>query len=867
MEMFSKIFSGLFSRKPPAKREDIEKLRSDFQERYHYFKLLINSNNKALKTMSEIEEALKGASPFGMIFILSRCTSVATSVWKIIDNLNKLSSGRYDVLVEKFKEIQLNINPFLKLKEEHKEGPYTIPLSSVGNDHADQVGNKMASLGEAGSRMGLNISQGFAITAKAYERFMEYNGLTDEINRRIKKADKEDQGQLNILSSSIRNLVIESTLPPDLESAIAEQYKLMEEKFGRVSVALRSSALGEDLLETSFAGQYKSELNVNPDNIYDAYKGILASKYSLPAMTYRLNRGIRDEDIAMCVGCTRMIDADAGGVMYSKNPINLRDDSIVINSVWGLPKSVVDGSSASDLFVVSRKDDSAIINREISRKDMEYICYPEEGVCRMDLVGDKADQASLTDEQVLQLADIAVKIEEYYKSSQDIEWAIENNNIVILQCRPLQRIAYPDRSLLKTGTHEISGLPLLKGGLTASPGVAAGNVFVVRKDMDVLRFPEKAILVVSQGLPRWASLLGRAAGVITEQGSITSHLANVAREFGVPAIFGMKNATEQLNDGQMVTVDADDTRIYDGSIEELLKNQSSPINLMKGSPVYESLKGAARHIIPLNLLEPDSHSFKPENCKTFHDITRFCHEKSVDEMFNFGKDHHFPERSSKQLYINIPLKWWILNLDDGFHEEIKGKYVKIENIASVPMLALWEGISAKPWEGPPPIDGKGFMSVMFRATANPALVTGARSNYGERNYFLISKNYCSLSSRLGFHFSTVEALASERKSENYVKFQFKGGAADEERKVKRVEFIGDMLEDYGFKVELNGDNLTARVEGHEMEYMVERLKILGYLTIHTRQLDMIMARKSAARYYYSKLKKEIDELIFRQRTP
>ncbi len=861
MVRFFQLLSGLFSKKLPLKKEDVEKLRSDFQERYHHFKLLISANNKALRTMSEIEEALKGTSPFGMIFIFSRCTSVATSVWQIIDNLNSLSSGRYAILNEKFKEIQLKINPFLKLKEQHKEGPYVIPLSEVSNDHADQAGGKMASLGELGKWMGLNISQGFVITAQAYERFIEYNNLTDEINRRIKKASKEDQGQLNIMSSSIQKLITESALPPDLESAIAEQYRLMEEEFGRVSLALRSSALGEDLLETSFAGQYRSELNVNPDNIFDSYKGILASKYSLPAMTYRLNRGIRDEDIAMCVGCTKMIDADSGGVMYSKNPINIRDDSIVINSVWGLPKSVVDGSSASDLFVVVRKESPEIVTREIPRKEMKYICYPEEGVCRMDVVGDKGDQASLTDEQVFKLAGLAVEIEEYYKSPQDIEWAIENDTIVILQCRPLRQIGTSVNSSLKIEALEIADTPVLTGGRTASPGVAAGDVFIAGKDLDVLRFPEKAVLVVSQGLPRWASLLGRAAAVITEQGSITSHLANVAREFGVPAIFGMENATALLSDGQSITIDADGLRVFDGRIEKLLESQSDPVNLMKGSPVYESLKGAAEHIVPLNLLDPDSHSFKPENCRTFHDITRFCHEKAVDEMFRFGKDHHFPERSSKQLFTDIPLKWWILNLDDGFHEEIEGKYVKLENIASIPMLALWEGISVKPWEGPPPIDGKGFMSVMFQATANPALVPGARSTYGERNYFLISKNYCSLSSRLGFHFSIVETLVSERKSENYAKFQFKGGAADNARKVKRVKLIGDILENYGFQVELNGDNLTARTEGRDMEYMKEKLMILGYLTIHTRQLDMIMANKSSAEYYQAKLKKEISEMI------
>ncbi len=856
-------------RRQKSEAPDVEGLRIAFKARYHNFKLLLSANNKALEIMAEMEEALRGTLPFGKNFVMSNCTSISTNVWQIIKNLNELAPGKYETLYEQFKEIQQDINPFISKKNLPTTGPLVLSFESVDKDMADQVGSKIANLGEIRNRIHLKVSNGFAITAMAYQRFMEYNDLQSEIDRRIQAINVESPDYLYSLSAAIQQLIIRSPLPEDLEKAISEQYRQLEEQDGKgITVAMRSSALGEDLAGTSFAGQYRSELNVSSENILNAYKEIVASKYAVPAMAYRMNRGIRDEDIAMCVGCMGMVDALSGGVAYSINPVDVRDSGIVINAVWGLPKSVVDGSAASDLLIISRGDPMEILRKEIPVKDQKFVCYPDEGVCRMEMTREERAAPSLTDEQAIEIAGLAVRLEEYYGMPQDIEWAVKaDGSIILLQCRPLQQIPVSEARQLKTVQQSISDRPdslVIEGGSTASPGVGTGPVFIVKKDMDALRFPDGGVLVTAQSLPRWSTLLNRASAIITGQGTIAGHLANVAREFGVPALFGVQGLIDRLKQDQVVTVDADGLRVYEGRIDALLEGKPETRNLMEGSPVFESLKGAARHIIPLKLLDPDAPSFRPQNCKTFHDITRYCHEKSVHEMFQFGKEHHFPERSSKQLYYKVPMKWWILNLDDGFQDEVKGKYVRLENIVSIPMLALWEGITAFPWEGPPPVDGKGFVSVMFQATTNTALNTGVRSKYASRNYFMISKNYCSLSSRLGFHFCTVEALVSDRSSENYISFQFKGGAADLIRRQKRVFFVKDILEEYGFRAEVKEDNLIARIEHYEKDFMIKSLQIVGYLTIHTRQIDMIMLNDASVRYYRSKINKDIKKILHPQ---
>ena len=520
---------------------------------------------------------------------------------------------------------------------------------------------------------------------------------------------------------------------------------------------------------------------------------------------------------------------------------------------------MVDGTVDPDIFEVTR-DPITIVNKKVADKQVEFLCYPDEGICRKDLSHEKRHAPSLSDNQIKNLAQMAAQLENYYGSPQDIEWAIqENDQIYILQCRPLQQIE--SVAVDRTVADSIHGTPIARGGIIASPGVSYGPIFIVRNDVDKLKFPPGSVLVTSQSLPRWAPLLGTAVGVITEHGGIAGHLANVAREFGVPAIFGIEDATSKFENGQNITLDADGLTIYEGKIDSLLETARSKKNLMEGSPVYIILQKVSEHIIPLNLLDPDAPDFHPAKCETLHDITRFSHEKSVSEMFSFGKDHHFSERSSKQLVCHVPMQWWIINLDDGYIKDNDGKFIHIDDIASIPMLAMWDGVVAVPWEGPPPMDAGGFMSILMQATSNPALDPSMKSAYAARNYFMISKNFLSLASRFGFHFSTVEALVGERDSENYISFSFKGGAADYPRRVRRAIFVGEILEAYGFRVEIKKDSVFARVEGRDEEYMKNRIRILGYLTMHTRQLDMVMSNDASVVKYRLKIIQDIEQKV------
>ncbi len=842
----------------PLSAEEAAELGTLFRTRYHSFKLLLAANSRALEQMAEMEQALHQERVFGLSFVHSRCTAVGVSVFQMVRHLDALAPGRYPQLYERLNEIQGRLKEQLSAQPRPLNAPLVIPIESIDSSSVDLVGTKMANLAEAANAVGLEVPDGFVISAAAYDVLMGNGDLQAEIDRLMQASVPDRTDELFALSSKIQQLIVGANVPDDLCEAVESACSRLIAAHGpEITFAVRSSALGEDTTDASFAGQYRSQLNVRPEHLLDAYRDVVASKYTPQAMHYRLARGLRDDAVAMCVGCLVMIEARSGGVAYSANPRDPTDTRVQISSTWGLPKAVVDGRFASDQFVVDRGPPPAVAERILAPKTTAYVMDAVEGVSRHVIEENRAREPSLSDRELVFLTSAVIRLEEYFSTPQDVEYAVApDGRQVILQCRPLRQVDAP----VAADDKPVSAEVLVSGGVGASPGVSSGQVLWVRRDGDALRFPEGAVLALAEPLPRWAALIGRAAAVVAEHGTIAGHLATVAREFGVPALFGVGDLSEALHEGEEVTIDADRLIVYRGRVESVLARSRRAPRLMAGSPVFRLLENVLTHIAPLHLLDPDAPSFRADACQTLHDITRFCHEQAVREVFRFGRLHRFPERSAKQLYFNVPMQWWVLDLDDGFNREIDGKYVTLDDIGSVPLLALWEGIVAVPWAGPPAFSGRGFASVLFEATANPALATPFKRPYANRNYFMISSSFMNLQSRFGFHLCQVEALVSGRREENYVSFTFKGGAASLERRIARVALLAELLDEHGFQVSLTEDTATARLAGLEQDAMKDRLRLVGYLLMHTRQLDMVMDDPSAVAHYRSRIREGLAEV-------
>jgi len=357
----------------------------------------------------------------------------------------------------------------------------------------------------------------------------------------------------------------------------------------------------------------------------------------------------------------------------------------------------------------------------------------------------------------------------------------------------------------------------------------------------------------------------RAAGLDPEEGARLAALArDLEKGLGAPARFEWlqwpDGAFRVLRCGPIPATDAADQE--NGSEHEAAASGEIS-SFMKGSPVHTRLIELLELLSANTLPAPEDTDFRAVNCKTVRDVARIAHQRAVDAMFDFGRSQqNFAEHQAKQLWAGgAAMQWWIINLEDAFSSQPEGKFIRLENIDSPPFLAVWAGISAVPWAGPPPVDARGFLSIMYESSTNPEISITGDFDFGAWNHILLSKAYVSLSSRFGYHFVTIEALVGERARENFVSFQFRGGAAEITRRERRIAFVSGILTEFGFSIEVKDDALIARVESLPTRDLMDRLRVLGYLIIHTRQLDMIMRIPQQVRMHREKILREIGEML------
>ncbi len=854
-----KQLSGILGR-PESVKEEKESSREIFLRKYRFFQELLSKNNSVLELMADMEEKRSGEFLLDRHYIEYNIIAISDVVRKIIDNLNLISKDKYPSLYERLDKINSEIEKFLTRRREIPFSSYTLPFDEITGEMTDRLGNKNANLGEVRNRLRISTPDGFAVSTFAFKRFMEHNGFLEKVNKTLSEFQVDNLEVLNNTSREIQELIMRGEVPDDLEKDILNAYSELCEKAGqKVLVSVRSSALQEDG-EFSFAGQYSTFLNVPSDSIIQKYKEVVASLFTPKAIFYYKTKGFQEYDMVMSVGVLAMVDAKAAGVIYSRDPNQPQNETIIISAIRGLGKCVVEGVITPETYVLSRYPDLSIIGKRIPTQNTMIVCRPDGEVEEVSISEDMKERPCLSDEQIKTLAEYAVAIENHYKYPQDIEWAIDKNDRpYILQARTLMVFA---EGLTKPVPTRVKGYNILiDRGIIACKGIGFGKAYIVRTEEDLKDFPEGAVLVTKHTSTKFVTVINKASAIVTDIGGATVHMATIAREFQVPTILDTAVATELIKNGQEITVDAINCNIYEGRVTELIEFSEKRKGLFKNAQIFKILESVLKWVVPLNLVNPEDERFKPEFCETLHDIARFAHQKAMHEMFGISKE--LPEDiEAKRLIAGIPIPVYIIDLGGG--TQGAPEKLKPEHITSIPFNAFLKGLASVEWPGPRHIDVKGFLGMMAHTASMPETEL---EQMGERSYSFISSEYMNFSIRLGYHLSVVEAYTGENINDNYVRFFFKGGGADRERRLRRVRLVSEILRKLDFNVKVIEDIIDAIITKYKESHLKEKLKILGRLTVYTKQLDAIMYDDASTELYMEEFIKEHIEASIKREGP
>jgi pyruvate,water dikinase len=751
-----------------------------------------------------------------------------------------LGGTQYEGLRERYAAIHAEIGELSSEKHPIRRDNYTIPFEALSRELAYSVGSKNAQLGELKSRLGLPVPDGFAISAWAYKRFVSANDLQARITEYIKSVDIKSYEDLARVSGAIQAMVAGGLVPADLAEAIQTGAAELTARSGSATFSVRSSAIGEDTL-FSFAGQYRSFLNVRPDELIERYRAVLASKFTPQAIYYFLSHDLAESELAMSASCVAMIDAVASGVVYTRNPVRPEEDCVLVSSIYGLGKYLVDGRLTPDLFCVARADGN-IKSAQPVRKPVRLVVRSGGGTVEEPVPEPEQALPSISERHLRMLAAYAIRIEDHYSGPQDIEWALDRNDrLFLLQTRPLRVV----RAEAPARLPDFSNFEVLRsGGTTVCPGAGCGPVFHASTTQDLPRVPTGAVLIARNPFPGLVTAMGKIRALITEVGGLASHMATLAREYRIPTLVGVERAAE-LPAGLPVTADATGAVVYLGTHPELCAARRSVQEHADDSAIVNLLKRILSRVSPLNLLHPSDAEFAVQNCRTFHDITRFAHQKAMDEMFSSAKRLDHKERIGLRLKTEIPLEVYIIYIDQDLPASEGRRQVDEKEIESLPMRAFWAGIRKEGWVAEAPaINGKGRISVLAISPSEPD-----RGEFSECSFAILGKEYVVISVGLGYHFTTVEAMCTSEPSKNYIRIQYKGGGASLDRRIRRVRLITDLLSKLGFEHSGQSDFLDSSVAYLDSTNILRTLEILGRITMVTKQLDMALSNDVIAQWY------------------
>ncbi len=441
-----------------------------------------------------------------------------------------------------------------------------LPFSKIHKEDIPLVGGKGANLGEM-YNFGIPVPNGFVITAQAYEKVIEHNALQPVIREIIKQTEITNQKELERSAIKIQRLIQTADIPAELTKEIFESYSGLKPGDKNPLVAVRSSATAEDLPDASFAGQQESFLDIKGEsNLIQAVRSAWGSLWGARAIFYRATKGYNHFKVLLAIPVQLMVQSDVSGVLFSVNPVTGNKNQVVVEAVWGLGDFMVQGVVNPDHYIVNKSDLSIHSRQNVPQTVMEIHDYPS-GVKKVKVPKKMVNAPKLTDEEVIELAKLSMKIHQHYYFPQDSEFAVENGKVYLVQTRPITTLDM-GKGAKQISESQLVNLKQLIQGEPASFGIGFGKVVKIKSAKEIDKVKKGDVLVTEMTAPDFVPAMKRASAIVTDKGGQTSHAAIVSRELGVPAIVGTKTATKILKEDQLITVNGATGVVYNGVPEK-----------------------------------------------------------------------------------------------------------------------------------------------------------------------------------------------------------------------------------------------------------------------------------------------------------
>ncbi len=791
------------------------------QSLFNNFRRILFLNNAVLENMAQMEQALGGEYIFDKTFLETTVRTIASHVHHVTYNLNALTGNAYIPLYDRYQDIRTILDDILSGNTRALACPPVLPLRDIGWEMEPLVGIDLVCLAELRHHPGIHGPEGFVITSEGTNALaglptaegsetvkISANSVRIEMREQLENLLQNcETNKLSVvvtqvdddaeLASEVGRFVIVPTGDRSVLTIIEQTDNSTESSVSFDPPAIRSEG---KRITTSTPTHLKDDLSVN---LY-----VRCLERIIRTLLTRTSK-TGPKDIVQYAVFVRCSPAIAG-----KGTVQSRTASANSFDVLSISSTPAEAEHDTDTFLLHRTFPFDLIQSSITPPSAKRV---------------------VADKELKALAETAMSLERMVGVPIALHWECSlDGTYSITRIFPLQ-LVLKEISGEQLAQEQKDAQVICQGGQLVQSGVAAGCIIHVTDEMSPADFPAGAVAVARVASPQLTPILQRAAAVLTEYGSATGHLATVARELRLPAIFGVPDVLSRLPEGTEVTVDAGESTVYRGILHNLLLHGSAGMELSPTDPEYRVLRRLLRFIMPLHLVNPDSADFSPEGCRSFHDIIHFCHERAVDELA------HFQERRpglgsirTKRMRLNVPMDIRVLDTGGGMKNDA-GSESTSSDICSEPFSIFMDGL-LQPEAWTTDLPSLGLKDIISGMPRSMSLLATPAENLGE-NLAIVSSDYMNLSLRLGYHFSVIDAHLGSDDQRNYVYFRFAGGLADPERRARRAGFIRDVLKAMDFKVTVKGDLVIGRLKLVETGLLRSALYILGALTAFSRQRD------------------------------